>query len=266
MSNGGERFYLLSGAPRFTLVKSATSESQTLAVAPIGPMGPPGPAGPAGAPGVQGPMGPGGTGPQGEPGATGPQGVVGPTGPAGPTGPTGNTGPQGPQGIPGAAGSGSGDMLAANNLSDLTNKPLALTTIGGAPLASIPAAATAADYLGGNASKFLTGGAVWTAAARVALSGTSVTPDLGAGFDFFIPVTGPTTINNPPSIRQGQKGVLYLQNLVAGGTPITWGSAYKFPGGVKPVLSTVSGAVDVVSYIAADGASVFCTLAGIGFA
>ena len=68
----------------------------------------------------------------------GPTGPTGPTGPAGadstvagPTGsqgPIGNTGPAGadstvagPQGPTGASGSGSGDMLAASNLSDLAS-------------------------------------------------------------------------------------------------------------------------------------------------
>lgn len=42
----------------------------------------------------------------------------------------GPAGPQGPQGIPGPAGNGSGDMLRANNLSDVTNATTARTNIG----------------------------------------------------------------------------------------------------------------------------------------
>ncbi len=45
-------------------------------------------------------------------------------------------GEQGPQGPAGAAGAGTGDMLAANNLSDLTNKPQARTNLGLATVAS----------------------------------------------------------------------------------------------------------------------------------
>jgi hypothetical protein len=48
-------------------------------------------------------------------------------GPQGPIGATGVAGPQGPQG---PAGAGSGDMLAANNLSDLTNFATARTNLG----------------------------------------------------------------------------------------------------------------------------------------
>lgn len=42
----------------------------------------------------------------------------------------GPQGEQGPQGIPGPAGNGSGDMLRANNLSDVTNATTARTNLG----------------------------------------------------------------------------------------------------------------------------------------
>lgn len=82
--------------------------------------------GPQGSKGDPGPTG--STGPAGPQGSVGPQGPPGSTGPAGPMGPAG---PQGPQGLPGSPGSGTGDMIAANNLSELTDKPLALQRIGG---------------------------------------------------------------------------------------------------------------------------------------
>lgn len=96
-----------------------------------GEQGPQGEQGPAGPTGPQGPQGPVGTqGPKGDTGATGPQGPQGPTGPKGDTGLTGPQGPAGPTGPQGPAGSGSGDMLASNNLSDLTNVTTARTNLG----------------------------------------------------------------------------------------------------------------------------------------
>jgi len=92
-------------------------------VGPTGPTGPQGPVGPTGATGadstVAGPVGP--TGPQGPQGATGPQG---PQGDTGLQGPTGATGPQGP------AGSGTGDLIATNNLSDLADAATARANLG----------------------------------------------------------------------------------------------------------------------------------------
>jgi hypothetical protein len=54
-------------------------------------------------------------------------------------------GEQGVQGPPGAAGAGTGDMLAANNLSDLTNKPTARNNLG---LATVAATGAYADLSG----------------------------------------------------------------------------------------------------------------------
>lgn len=108
-------------------------------------------------------------------GVTGPTGAAGPTGPAGATGPQGPIGPTGsaatitlgtvstgapgssviitnsgsssaatlnftiPRGDQGTAGAGTGDMLGANNLSDLTNFATARSTLG------LGTAATRAD-------------------------------------------------------------------------------------------------------------------------
>lgn len=57
-------------------------------------------------------------------------GPEGPEGPEGPQGPQGIQGIQGPQGPQGASGAGSGDMIAANNLSDLVSKPTSRTNLG----------------------------------------------------------------------------------------------------------------------------------------
>jgi len=57
--------------------------------------------------------------------------MQGPPGPAGPTGPAGadSTVP-GPPGPPGPPGAGTGDLLAANNLSDVANVTTARTNLG----------------------------------------------------------------------------------------------------------------------------------------
>ena len=101
-----------------------------------GATGATGATGPQGIQGIQGDIGPqgiqgdtGATGPQGIQGLTGATGATGATGPQGIQGDTGATGPQGIQGIQGPAGADS-DMLAANNLSELTNFATARSNLG----------------------------------------------------------------------------------------------------------------------------------------
>lgn len=55
---------------------------------------------------------------------------VGVAGPTGATGAAGATGPTGPTGPAGASGAGTGDMLAANNLSDVASTVTALANLG----------------------------------------------------------------------------------------------------------------------------------------
>lgn len=61
-----------------------------------------------------------------------------------------------------------------------------------------------------------------------------------------IVLTGNPTIANPTNQVAGPL-MLYRLTLVqdaTGSRTVTWGSAYKFPGGVAPVLSTAANAVD----------------------
>ena len=125
----------------------------------------------------------------------------------------------------------------------------------------VPAAATAAEYLANSApTKMLTPGAAWGAAILVNLgSVASITPDFGAGLDFqWLPSSATGTINNPTNTKQGQKGVIYI--LQNGGFNITtWGSAYKFAGGVKPVMTAAAGACDILSYVVYSSTQIYCT-------
>ena len=74
------------------------------------------------------------------------------------------------------------------------------------------------------------------------------------------------TLNNPANMRPGQKGAFYLFQDGTGNRLITtWGNKYKFPGGIKPTLSTAAGAMDVINYTVYDANTLACTFAA-GFA
>jgi hypothetical protein len=130
---------------------------------------------------------------------------------------------------------------------------------------NIPAQATAAQYLNGTALKYLSGSTVWAAAAPVALTdAATVTPDFNTGIDFTwtLGAVG-RTLANPVNAKAGQKGVIYLvQDATGSRTITTYGSAYKFPGGIKPTLTTTAGATDCFSYVCLSSSIVLCFFSG----
>jgi hypothetical protein len=132
---------------------------------------------------------------------------------------------------------------------------------GVAAAPSFTAWATAAQFAGNSANAVLPTNAVWTAAAPVALTdAATVTPDFSTGFDFIwtIGAAGRTLVN-ATNLKPGQKGLIYLvQDATGSRTITTWGSFYKFPGGLKPTLSTAVNAVDVVSYAVKSATEVEC--------
>jgi hypothetical protein len=65
------------------------------------------------------------------------------------------------------------------------------------------------------------------------------------------------TLGMPSPLTPGS----YMLFITQGGTgtpsyTIAWATGYKFPGGVKPVLSTVAGSTDVISFFS-DGVSMY---------
>lgn len=124
--------------------------------------------------------------------------------------------------------------------------------------------ATSAEYIGNSVpTKMLTSGAVWGAAASVEQLTVlaEVTPAFSDATDFQLTLTNATAIiNNPISIKVGQKGYFYIVQDATGNRTIdTWGTYYKFPGGTAPVLSTAADAIDVVSYSVKSLTEVMCT-------
>jgi hypothetical protein len=124
------------------------------------------------------------------------------------------------------------------------------------------APATALEYISNSApTKMLTPGAVWSAAGVVTLiDAASVAPNFAAGIDFIWAIgAAGRTLANPTGLKIGQKGVIYLVQPAAGAMTITtWGSFYKFPGGIKPSLSETANAVDDISYVVKSATEVHC--------
>jgi hypothetical protein len=146
----------------------------------------------------------------------------------------------------------------------VSGTPAAALVIDSSQNVSGLAIASAAQYVANTPKKLLTTDQVWAAAGAMDFLTTSpFTPDFNATLDHQIALSATATaatMSNPVNMKIGQKGVMYIyQDGTGGRTITTWGSAYLFPGGVKPVLSTAGGAIDMLSFVVRTTSQMLCT-------
>ena len=88
-----------------------------------------------------------------------------------------------------------------------------------------------------------------TAGQPVALvSSASITPDFSNGNNFTLTLGVNTVLNNPTSPTPGQSGAIVITQDSSGSRTMSFGSYYKFAGGVAPSLTTTPNAVDVLAF------------------
>ncbi|CCQ72322.1 hypothetical protein [Magnetospira sp. QH-2] len=106
----------------------------------------------------------------------------------------------------------------------------------------------------------------WTAPQRSTLASLTAvadvfTPEFATAQDFSFTVDAVSTLADPINtgdagpepLAPGQSGSIFIEQGTTGGT-LSFGTAWKFPGGAAPSLSATSGAVDRLDYIVrADG-------------
>jgi hypothetical protein len=78
----------------------------------------------------------------------------------------------------------------------------------------------------------------------------SVVPDLNTSNVFAVTLAGNRTLAAPTntSTNIGATGHIFLVQDATGGRTLSYNTAYQFPGGTVPVLTSTSGAVDVLFY------------------
>ena len=79
---------------------------------------------------------------------------------------------------------------------------------------------------------------------------TSVVPDLNTSNVFAVTLAGNRTLAAPTntSTNIGATGHIFLVQDATGGRTLSYNTAYQFPDGTVPVLTSTSGAVDVLVY------------------
>ena len=122
-------------------------------------------------------------------------------------------------------------------------------TYDGSAWATTIAFATAADYRANTASKVLTTDVVWSAADYVTLTdAATVAVDLSTGINFTVTLTDNRTLGNPSNTKNGQTGVIIVNQDGSGNRTLGYSSNWKFPAGATPTLSTAASARDMLFY------------------
>lgn len=96
-------------------------------------------------------------------------------------------------------------------------------------------------------------------------SGGAVAVNATLSNAFRLTMAGNWTLSNPTGGLDGQALRILIKQDAGGNRLITWGSAYKFPNGVAPTLSTAANARDYASfeYDATDGVWVGALIKGL---
>lgn len=134
---------------------------------------------------------------------------------------------------------------------------------------SVPVEATASDlWEGASSARTVTPKRIYDMAApQVLADATTITPDFNAGLNFVVTLSGSRTLANPSGAKPGQSGVVRVSQDATGGRTLTYGNAWRFPGGSasEGVLSSAAGAVDTIAYFVGNDGLVYATIAK-GFA
>lgn len=75
---------------------------------------------------------------------------------------------------------------------------------------------------------------------------------------FTVTLGGNRTMGAPTNLKSGATYIWIITQDGSGNRTLAYNSAFKFPGGVDPTLTTTAAAVDIISGVS-DGSSVYCS-------
>lgn len=89
--------------------------------------------------------------------------------------------------------------------------------------------------------------------------GTNIATDCSLGNVFSVTLGGNRTLSNPTNHVAGATYLWIIRQDGGGNRTLAYGTAFKFPGGVVPTLSTAAGAVDILSGVS-DGTNLYVAM------
>lgn len=98
----------------------------------------------------------------------------------------------------------------------------------------------------------------WTTTVAL-VDGANIATECNDSNSFSVTLGGNRTLDNPTNQKQGATYVWIITQGPAGSHTLSYGTNFKWPGGVAPVLSTTAGAVDIITAIS-DGTNLLCSV------
>jgi len=88
---------------------------------------------------------------------------------------------------------------------------------------------------------------------------TNISWDLDTDQASKVTITNNRTLSNPTNMQAGGTYALRVIQDSTGGWAFSYGTAYKFPSGAAPTLTTTANSVSILSCIS-DGTSMYCNM------
>lgn len=97
-------------------------------------------------------------------------------------------------------------------------------------------------------------------AYQTLVDGASIAWNVANGVSAEVTLAGNRALANPTSLQAGAGYLLIVRQDGTGGRTLTYGSAFRWPDGTAPVLSTAAGAVDILTFVS-DGTALYGAIA-----
>lgn len=100
----------------------------------------------------------------------------------------------------------------------------------------------------------------WTATQN--FNATGLTDGANIGWDASanqvcsVTLAGNRTLDNPTNMKDGATYIVTVKQDATGSRTLAYGTAYLWPGGTAPTLSTAANAIDIITFIS-DGTSMY---------